>query len=260
MESAFGLRDPLAPRIALLDVQSSTTEPPILLHEAAKTFYKTNSIPQSEHDNHVDHLPLSDEVTPVWQPPASTIPETRDSLFASTQGRAFTPPSETISETIVTDSSGVPSPSPSVSPKWSNAAALGVTAWETKTVTSLENSVPRSILISIMEHADILDALMLNCPDFPTLFALVASCRTAKRAFEQHPAGIIMATLKTMPEELQYLTVALIGINGNSLGTSGKIKAAMETWLGKGPKPLRKRLKVSISEAKTNPQPCSTPT
>ena len=95
-----------------------------------------------------------------------------------------------------------------------------------------------------MEHVDVLDMLMLNCPDFPTLLALMASCKTAKRAFEQHSQGIIMAMLKTMPQELQYLTVALIGINGCNIETSYSIKRNMEIWLGKGPKPLSERLQV----------------
>ena len=95
-----------------------------------------------------------------------------------------------------------------------------------------------------MDHVDILYVLMLNCPDFPTLLALVASCKTAKRAFNQHPQGIIKAMLDTMPQELQYLTVALIGINGCNISTSHSIKKNMEIWLGKGQKPLGERLQV----------------
>ena len=107
-----------------------------------------------------------------------------------------------------------------------------------------QNPATRSVLALIMEHEDILDILMLNCPDFPTLLALVASCKTAKRAFEQHPQGIIKAMLDTMPQELQYLTVALIGINGSNIPTSKSVKKNMEIWLGKRRKPLGRRLQV----------------
>ena len=109
---------------------------------------------------------------------------------------------------------------------------------------SPKDPAPRSVLALIMEHVDILDVLMLNCPDFSTLLALMASCKTAKRAFEQHPQGIIKAMLKIMPSELRYLTIALIGINGCSIENAHSIKKNMVVWLGKGPKPLRERLQV----------------
>ena len=126
---------------------------------------------------------------------------------------------------------------------------------EVRPLSSLDKpkiSAARSVLALIMEHVDILDMLMLNCPDFPTLLALVASCKTAKRAFERHSQGIIKAMLETMPQELQYLTVALIGINGCNIETSYSIKRNMEIWLGKGPKPLSERLQVRFRELKTN--------
>ena len=132
-----------------------------------------------------------------------------------------------------------------ICPKWSEVAAFGSKAFQSSSTTANPNDpAPRSALALIMEHVDILDMLMLNCPDFPTLLALVSSCKTAKRAFEQRPQGIIKAMLETMPQELQYLTVALIGINECNIGTSYSIKKNMEIWLGKRPKPLRQRLQV----------------
>lgn len=109
---------------------------------------------------------------------------------------------------------------------------------------ALREPGPPSVLALIIEHVDILDVLMRNCPDFGTLLALVTSCKTAKLSFESHPQGIIKAMLETMPQELQYLTVALIGINGCNIETSYSIRKNMEIWLGMGPKPLRERLQV----------------
>ena len=132
-----------------------------------------------------------------------------------------------------------------ISPKRCEVAAFGSKAVQSSsTAANLKDPAPRRVLALIMDHVDILDTLMLNCPDFPTLLALVASCKTAKRAFEHHPQGIIKAILEKMPQELQYLTVALIGILGCNVGTSYSIKKNMEIWLGKGPKPLRQRLQV----------------
>ena len=137
--------------------------------------------------------------------------------------------------------------------KWSDVVAFGCEAVQGATTNPTNNDIPPSVFASIVEHRDILDALMLNCPDFPTLNALVASCRTAKLAFEQHPQGIIKAMLRTMPQEMENLTVALIGINGTQIGTSRSIKTNMEIWLGNGPKPLTERLQVCISEINTTP-------
>ena len=136
--------------------------------------------------------------------------------------------------------------------KWSDLARLG--SQKAPATAKRRNVSSRSVLGYIMGHAHILDALMLNCPDFSTLFALVTSCQTAKRAFEHHPAGIIKAMLQTMPQELQYLTTALIGINGCPIGHSRFIRRHMEIWLGMGPKPLTDRLQVCSWEPETDTQ------
>ena len=143
------------------------------------------------------------------------------------------------------DSSGVSTTGFPVPLKWSEVAAFDSKAVKSSSATaSPRDPAPRSVLALIMEHVDILDVLMLNCPDFATLLALMSSCKTAKGAFEQHPQGIIKAMLDTMPTEIQYLTVALIGIYGCNIESAFSIRRNMEIWLGKGPKPLRERLQV----------------
>ena len=92
-------------------------------------------------------------------------------------------------------------------------------------------AVPFSVLHAIIEETDILDVLLLNCPDFPTLFNLVASCSAAKNAFERHSQGIINAMLKKLPGELQYLTLALIAFNDFRPGSPESIRELMKTWL-----------------------------
>ena len=129
------------------------------------------------------------------------------------------------------------------SAKWSDVVTYGSNPAPPKNLAADRGQI---IITSIMEHTDLLHTLMLNCPDFSTLFTLVTSCKTAKDAFEQHPQGVIKAMLSKMPQELQHLTIALIGINGSSMWSKGAIKDLMETWLGKGPKPLAERLRVRI--------------
>lgn len=145
------------------------------------------------------------------------------------------------------DSAGGATVASPICPKWSEVAALGFKARQPSSpaaVPALRDPAPCSVLALIMKHMDLLDVLMLNCPDFPTLLALLYSCKTAKRVFDEHPQGIIKAVLRTMPQELQYLTVALIGINGCDIRTFDSTKKSMEIWLGKRPKPLSERLQV----------------
>ena len=143
---------------------------------------------------------------------------------------------------------------------WSTVVALGSRAFPPRTALSavdLEVTAPYSILLAIIQHEDILDSLLQNCPDFPTLFALVDSCNPTRYAFGRHSKGIINAVLKHMPQELRHLTVALIGINGSKIGDSSSIKKVMETWLGMELKPLTQRLLVCIPGS--SPFLCSTP-
>lgn len=97
---------------------------------------------------------------------------------------------------------------------------------------------PFSILRAIMDSTDILDALMLNCPDFPTLFALVVSCKAGKKAFEHHPQRIINAVLMKLPTEFRHLTLALIAFKDGSVGTKKSVRKLMRTWLTTKPMPV----------------------
>ena len=204
IESAFGSREPLAPEIASMDVES-----------AASPIARFNHAP----DNITTTIPTSSG--------------THDSIATSPSSAGKEP-------------SAVPSPGFITCPDYSKVVAFGSKALQPKATRICSPTIfPRNILSSILEHEDILYTLMLNCPNFATLFALVASCKKAKCAFEQHPHGIIKAILGTMSQELQHLTVALIEINGSRIGTSRSIKSNMEAWLGLDPKPRRNRLQVS---------------
>ena len=248
IESAFGLRDPLPPRVASLDAG--------------------NTIPSAEEDNDGHLLPIKDErnsLSPASPPSINDSNSESDSSSSnnnnnnnsdensmnsnntsnvhsnvnSNNNTYSIQPTHATGDFLAVSTSGTP-----ICPKRSDVADLASEAVEPSSTTAKLEDPNTSVLSLIMEHVDILDMLMLNCPDFPTLLALVASCKTAKRAFEEHPQGIIKAILETMPQELQYLTVALIGINGCNIETSYSIKKNMEIWLGKGPKPSRERLQV----------------
>lgn len=224
-EAAFGSRHPLPPRVASLD------EEPTSPHVAKVDVRGL----RNEQDTGVESLGPSDAVISAQQLSASKstasctltvvapkqIPITAlDAKFSATHGlKAHV--------------------------KWSDVAALGSEAFRLRATTKHPIvTVPFNIFLAIMKNADILDVLMLNCPDFPTLFALVASCTTAKLTFERHSQGIINAMLNRMPQELRSLTVALIGINGSQIASSVSTRTLMEIWLGPGSKPLKKRLQV----------------
>lgn len=233
IENPFGSRDPLRPSIASLG-EESTLSPDkaangdvcrCIIHLASNLFNQRNP----GFEQHVDiNLP---------------------SLLQDTSSAAPKP---------ICYSMPSPNPSTTLGPSSTNAKESDVAAFDSIAVqpalapTHRKHALPRSVLASIMKDPDILDALMLNCPDFQTLLALVTSCKTAKRAFEQHPVGIIKEMLKTMPQELQDLTTALIGINGCHIGTSRSIERHMEIWLGMRPKPLMGRFRVCTSELKTD--------
>ncbi|CAD6592390.1 MAG: hypothetical protein ASARMPRED_006247 [Alectoria sarmentosa] len=227
IECAFGSRDPLPPRIASLDADYHN--PPAIEVEEAK--------PKGVHHNRANHLGSPGDTTPALQTSASTSSGTCNSALVILQRGEAVGPSAT--------TAAAPASAPSAHVKWSDVVDLGSEAFQPRAISSPGDfavAMPYSILLTITKNADILDALLLNCPDFATLFALVASCHTAKNAFERHPQGIIKAMLGRMPQELQYLTVALIGMNGTQVGDSESIKTLMETWLGMGPKPLTERL------------------
>ena len=99
-------------------------------------------------------------------------------------------------------------------------------------------NTPFGILRAIMDATDILDALMLNCPDFPTLFTLVVLCKAGKKAFEHHSQHIINAVLMNMSKEYRHLTLALIAFKNARLGTRKTTNELMRTWLTTEPMPV----------------------
>lgn len=247
IERPFGSRDPLRPRIVSLgdDSDVSTTNGDICnhtIHVASNLINQRNPVFKQNAD--VSLRSLQQETSTA--PSQCVIPPFFSSTVLSSSSTAFA----STSKTFATFSPALLS---SISAK-----ELDVAAFDSKAIqpalapTHALGEETHSVLASIMENADILDVLMLNCPDFQTLFALVTSCKTAKRVFEQHPVGIIKEMLKTMPQELQDLTTALIGTNGCHIGTSHSIKRHMEIWLGMRPKPLMGRLRVCTSELKTD--------
>ena len=266
---AFGLRDPLPPTIASLDAETTilSAEEDNDGHLLPTEDEPTGSSHTSGHID-FDTSSLPDGVNPVWQAPASP-PSMNNSNSNSNNSNSNSNNSNSNSNSnnnsrqpahAVRDLSEAPTAGSPICPKRSDVADLFSEAVEPSSTTAKLENPNTSVLTLIMEHADILDLLMLNCPDFPTLFALITSCKTAKHAFEEHPQGIIKALLQTMPQELQYLTVALIGINGCNMKTSYSVKKNMQIWLGKGPKPLRKRLQVCSPVLKTDASSSDSPT
>lgn len=225
IKGAFGSRDPLPPRVASLD------EGPTSSHDAGVDELAS----RDEQDTDVESSGPSGAATSVQQLSAFTSNGNCNLTVSAPKQILITELDATFSATF-----GL-----KVHVKWSDVAALGSEAFRLRATTKDPNvAVPFNILLAIMNNADIFDVLMLNCPDFPTLFALVASCTTAKLTFVRHSQGIIKAMLNRMPQELRFLTVALIGINGSQITSSVSILTLMKTWLGPGSKPLTKRLQV----------------
>lgn len=221
IERILRSRLPLPPRVASLEDEFTSSHDPEVNERG----------PRDDQGTEVVYVRPSGAATSVQQLCASTSTGIRNSTMLAPRQVSITKPDATIS--------AVSTLSTRVHVKWSDVAALGSEAFRLRATT-----VPFDILPAIMKNADVTDALMLNCPDFQTLFALVATCTTAKNAFERHSQGIIKAMLNRMPQELRYLTVALIGINGSKIVDSDSIKTLMETWLGPGSKPLTERLQV----------------
>ena len=253
--SAFGSRDPLPPNIASLSVramQRTTGEdqaPHQCQHECKGKEKAKESEPEPE--------PVDDALKPTCSSTSSVQPseaasdqpenlqpsilsgQAGDSIEGGTTSTSISSSSQKMRILAAVPTGTLPHP---------KNKPLG-----TKTYSeALRNVAPRSILASVMGHADILDVLLLNCPDFTTLLALVTTCKTAKRAFEHHSQGIIKAMLSRMPQELQHLTIALIGINGAPAGDTREIRKLTGIWLGMGRKPLKKRLHVRTREANTS--------
>ena len=250
--------DPLASRIASLHVEPKTstatklTEPKLQTEDNSDTNLSNFSDSILRHLKDTSKSPdMHDSVVAVQQDPPSHTPS---APTGSASSAATSPPAPTPSEII-----------PYTSAKCSDTVALGSEGVQPETTANDgTDKIPRTILDSIMRDPDILHVLMSNCPDFSTLLALVTSCKAAQCAFEQYPQGIIKAMLSAMSQELRYLTVALIGINGSYAGSFRSIETLMETWLGRRakrgrgakpgrtPKLLEERLQVSILETNTS--------
>lgn len=231
-KNPFGSRDPLRPRIASLD-----DEPPVSPGKAL-TLSSSSTVSSGIQENPVLEHNVGVNLPSLLQDTSNGAPRSTHPSFNSS-----------IYQPICNWTTG----STSINIKGSDVAVFDSKAIQpTLAPAHRENPLPRSVLASIMEYPDLLDVLMLNCPDFQTLLALVTSCKTAKRVFEKRPIGIIKEMLKTMPQELQDLTIALIGINGRDISTSRSIKRHMKIWLGMKPKPLMGRLRVCTSELKTD--------
>ena len=123
-------------------------------------------------------------------------------------------------------------------PENTSSDSQGISISESKAENTPGVVVSFSILHAMMKVTDIFDVLMLNCPDFLTLFSLVVSCKSAERTFQDHSQGIIKAMLERMPEELQHMTVALIAFNNSPTRNPNSIKWLMQTWLTIEPMPV----------------------
>ena len=92
IESAFGLKDPLPPRVASLDAETTIPYPEDGHDDSLQSNHETgptllvkddfNRVPRKLPDATFDPLWLPDGVKTVWQPPASTLSGIRDSPLA----------------------------------------------------------------------------------------------------------------------------------------------------------------------------------
>ena len=102
IESAFGLRDPLPPRVASLDAEATITyakdedDQSLAVENGSDLSVSVENgsylslrvrdefkrVPRTVHDAGFDQLRVPDGVKPVWQPPASTLSGIRDSPLA----------------------------------------------------------------------------------------------------------------------------------------------------------------------------------
>lgn len=248
-ESAFGRRFPLPPKVSSPSWQ--LTDPLNL------DLYATN--PKDEHGADIE----STESSHGWDS-AARQPDTTDLEDSNFECAALrSGESASLQEPSAGPSSVSPTSLP-ISPKnpgviavgtavkWSDVVARGSEALqpantssdsvrsqvpEPKTVETTEVSESFSTLRAIIEVTDILDALMLNCPDFSTLFSLAVSCKAASKAFEDHPQGIINVMLNRMPEEFQHMTSALIAFKESHSRNPRSIRKLMQTWLIVEPMP-----------------------
>lgn len=248
--TAFERRFPLRPKV--VSPPGQVTDPLNL------DLYATN--PKTEHGADSESAESSQDPDSVPPQPDSRTPESGNSERVAEVGEE----SARFHKSSAASSLVSPTPQSITSRKlgpnavgtairWSDVVARGSEAFSPKPTTSASTrsqvSEPKavkttgiiesfSILHAIMEVTDILDALMLNCPDFSTLFSLVVSCKAARKAFEDHSQGIINAMLNRMPEEFQHLTCALIASRESQSRSFRSIRRLMQTWLTIKPRPM----------------------
>ena len=269
-KAAFGPRYPLPPKVA--SPSSRVTEPLDL------ESYATNPRSEPDAGTRSAEPPEDDSLGAPQQPGSTDLEKSSSDSVATHHGETAShhEPSTGPSAVSVTPLPAIWRRSDSTvvktAVKWSDVVALGSKALQPKNTSSTpkgkrvsesmiqpENTssdsqgscvseskaevtpgvvVSFSVLHAMMKVTDIIDVLMLNCPDFSTLFSLVVSCKTAKRTFEDHSQGIIKAMLERMPEELQHMTVALIAFNNSRTRNPRSIKWLMKTWLTIEPMPV----------------------
>lgn len=272
-QAAFGPRYPLPPKVA--SPSSQVTKPLNLESYATNPKSKPDAgtrsagPPEAPEDDSLGasqqlssaHLEKSDaESISMYHEETASLnePSTGPEAISLTPLSAILRPSDsTVFNTAVKWSDAVALGSKALQPKNSSSAPEGKEIPKSKTQpekTSGDSQesyisasqagntpgvvVPFSILHAMMKVTDVIDVLMLNCPDFSTLFSLVVSCKVAKNTFEDHSHGIIRATLEKMPEEIQHMIVALIAFSNSPTQTPRSIKRLMQTWLTIEPMPV----------------------
>ena len=81
IESAFGLKDPLPPRVASLDASTAITYAKYDHGQSLSVKDEFHPVPATLHEDALDPLCLPDGINSVWQPPTSTLSGIRDSLI-----------------------------------------------------------------------------------------------------------------------------------------------------------------------------------
>lgn len=233
-ESAFGPRSPLPPKVA-----SPSWE---LTESLNLDSYATN--PKAKHDTGTRSTESfdDDDSRAPRQPDAAKYGknelERATEHFEETATPHGTKATPTAVSTTLNDSRDGQVSESKVQPRTTSSNSQGGQASGSKAENTTRTVEPFSILHAMMTVTDIFDILMLSCPDFSTLFSLVVSCKTAKKAFEDHSQGVIKAMLKRLPDELQHLTVALIAFNKFRARNPMSIRQLMQTWLSIDPMPV----------------------
>lgn len=116
---------------------------------------------EDEHDTEADYSGSFGATNSAPQQLGPTPPGTWYSPTVTAKERKFTGSNATFA--------AVPTYNPNTLLNWSDVVAFGSEAIQPPATTKrLEADVPHSILVTIITNKDILNALMPNCPDFPT--------------------------------------------------------------------------------------------